>query len=247
MIYNDETLSFSVLNAGVYKHKNGSFEATPRSYAALSYRLSGSAVFKIKGESYKIETGDILFLPAGIPYTVSYTDSESLVIHLDHLNYTDVDKIVVNNKSELLALFREVCDGEKEAPSQNRMKSRVYGILSAIEEDAKLKNQRGEISKCIEYIRESFTDPALTVERICRESFVSHSTLQRAFLKALGTTPKEYIIKLRLKHSLELLLSGEVSCKEAAFLSGFSDEKYFSRLFKRHYSVSPSSFLGGHK
>jgi AraC-like DNA-binding protein len=39
---------------------------------------------------------------------------------------------------------------------------------------------------------------------------------------------------------LSLLSSEEFSVKEIAALSGFADEKYLSRIFKKKYGVPPS-------
>ena len=244
MIYNDDKLTFRVLNAGIYKHRNGFFDVKARSHAAFSYRSRGSAVFTIKDERFEVDEGNVIFIPADTPYTVSYRDSESLVIHFDFCSFTEVDKIVLKNKNEIKALFTGACNEWENGASQNKMKSLTFGILSDIEKDTSCGNFNTELSEYIEYIEENYKTPTLTVEQICTEKYISHSTLQRMFLKHLDLSPKEYIIKLRLKHAVELLLSGKVTCREAAYLSGFSDEKYFSRVFKKHYSVPPSKFWG---
>ena len=244
MIYNNDTLSFRVLNAGIYRHKNGFFDVKPRSHAAFSYRSRGNAVFTIKGERFEVNEGDVIFIPADTPYTVSYKNSESSVIHLSLCSYTEVDKIVLKNKNDINAHFTSVCEAWRGGASQNKMKSLVFGLLSSIEADASFSAYSSELSKYTDYIEKNYRDPSLTVERICKEKYVSHSTLLRMFMKHLSLSPKEYIVNLRLKNAVELLLSGRVSCRDAAYLSGFSDEKYFSRAFKKHYSVSPSKFLG---
>lgn len=244
MIYNDDKLSFRVLSAGIFRHKNGFFDVKPRSHAALSYRSRGNAVFTIRGERYEVNEGELIFIPADTPYTVTYNNSESLVIHLDLCSYSEVDKIVLRNKNDVLALFSSASEAWESGASQNKMKSIVFGLLFAIESDVSFTAFNREISKYTKYIDDNYRDPTLTVERICRDNYVSHSTLQRMFLGHLALSPKEYIIKLRLKKAVELLLSGNVTCREAAYLSGFSDEKYFSRVFKKNYSVPPSKFLG---
>lgn len=244
MIYSDDKLTFRVLSAGVFKHNNGFFDVKARSQAALSYRSKGSAVFKINDETFDVGEGDIIFIPDGVPYQVRYRDSESIVIHLDCCSYRHVDKIVPNNKSELFTAFERICHCSGGTVSQNRLKSLVFSLLSAIEEDAAIKAPDNELAKCIDYIHKSFKDPTLTVEHVCHNNYLSHSTLQRAFLKRFGIPPKEYIIRLKLKYAVELLLSGKMTCREAAYLAGFKDEKYFSRVFKKHYSVPPSKFLG---
>ena len=244
MLYNDEKLTFRVLNAGVFKHKNGCFNVDARNCSALSYRSCGSAIFTVDGESYSVKTGDIVFIPADTPYSVCYYDSESIVVHLDCCSYDKVDKIVVNDKRKLLSHFIRIYEDYKGGVSQNHLKSLTFAILSAIEEDRMGSAYNSEMAACIKYIDDHFRDHTLAVEDVCRDNYISRSSLQRAFHSQFGMSPRSYIIKRRLKSSVELLLSGGVSCSEAAYLSGFSDEKYFSRVFKKHYSVSPSKFSG---
>ena len=69
---------------------------------------------------------------------------------------------------------------------------------------------------------------------------MSASGLQRAFLQHFGSSPKQYVIKLRLHKALQLLVENKLSVKEVAFACGFSDEKYFSRAFKAKYGYPPS-------
>ncbi|MBD9009716.1 MAG: AraC family transcriptional regulator [Clostridiales bacterium] len=54
----------------------------------------------------------------------------------------------------------------------------------------------------------------------------------------------EYIRKKRLEYACSMLKSGELSVAEVSEKAGFSDYNYFSRLFKKHYGVSPHKKFG---
>ena len=244
MLYNDEKLSFKVFNAYLYKHPDGRYVVEGRRYAALSYRVSGSALFEINGKSYMIEKGDIIYIPHDVPYTVVYENSESLVAHLESSSYVQVDKITVENKRAVLSHFMRIREDYKSGASQNHIKSLFFSLLETIENDRLASAVSSEMARCIKYIDENYKDSSMTIERVCRDNYISHSSLQRSFVSHFGMTPKSYVIKRRLKNAVELLMSGDVSCREAAYLSGFADEKYFSRIFKKTYSVSPSKFMG---
>lgn len=60
------------------------------------------------------------------------------------------------------------------------------------------------------------------------------------FKDELGITPSLYINRLRIYHAYNLLSSRVISVKEVALQSGFNDEFYFSRVFKKIMGHPPS-------
>ncbi len=79
-------------------------------------------------------------------------------------------------------------------------------------------------------------------ERMAKLAGMSVSTLTRQFRKATGYPPNEYLLMLRLKKSLLLLVNPELSISDIADRVGFSDSNYFCRQFKRHYGLSPQRY-----
>ena len=92
----------------------------------------------------------------------------------------------------------------------------------------------------VRYIDAHFSDPKIDIETVCGVAFISVSSLQRGFAKYFGMSPKQYLIQLRMNRALELLTENKLSVKEISFVCGFTDEKYFSRAFKKRYGCSPS-------
>lgn len=242
MIYNFEELSFQILTVGRYAHRAGCFEVGPRPYAAFSFRVSGSGAFEIGGTRYVTRPGDVLFLPADTPYKVEYSVSESIVVHFVRCNYCESENISVADKSLMARRFERLLEVWEQEHSVNRAKSIIYSILDSMASDRKTSISDTAVSDCIRYIDENFGDPALTVDEVCRIGFVSASSLQRAFLKLLGSSPKQYIIKLRMNRAIALLAEGELSIGEIAIACGFEDEKYFSRAFGKRFGCPPSEY-----
>lgn len=65
---------------------------------------------------------------------------------------------------------------------------------------------------------------------------------RRIFREHTGFAPQQFLIKARLRKAAELLSSSAHSVKEAAYLAGWQDEYYFSRLFRKHYQLSPGQY-----
>jgi len=65
----------------------------------------------------------------------------------------------------------------------------------------------------------------------------------RTFKSAFGTTFKEYLLHVRIKEACRLLEKPDVAVTDVAYLSGFNDPSYFSKVFKRHVGVCPSMYI----
>ena len=240
MLYHFDELSFQILTIDRFLHKEGIFHVKERPYAALSFRTSGTGSFKIGGKSFFTRPGDVLFIPADVPYEVEYSVSESIVANLRLCNYTEPEAFTFKNQSEGALLFLQLLSDWQARHSANQAKSDIYGILEKIGRDRKASDESTAFSACLQYVEESFCDPTLDITRVCEKGFISPSGLQRAFLQHFGVSPKQYIIKLRLNKALELLIENRLSVKEIALSCGFSDEKYFSRAFRERYGHPPS-------
>ena len=240
MIYNFDGLSFQILSIDRFLHEEGSFNVKARSHAALSFRVSGKGDFIVGNKSLSVKPGDVLFIPANLPYEVEYSVSESIVIHLHSCNYCEAEVFCVENPAEVSLLFLRLLEEWQERHSVNGAKSAVYGILEKIERDKMVSIEKTAFARCLQYIENNFCDPSLDIGAVCNEGFISVSSLQRAFLQHFGMSPMQYVIKLRMDKALGLLMANDLSVRGISSLCGFSDEKYFSRAFKKRYGYPPS-------
>ena len=82
----------------------------------------------------------------------------------------------------------------------------------------------------------------LPLEEMARRLGTSYSNFRRTFREHTGIGPHQYRLHLRLSHARDLLLTTELSVKEIAFRSGFEEEQYFCRFFKKTMGRTPSSY-----
>lgn len=71
---------------------------------------------------------------------------------------------------------------------------------------------------------------------------ISKHHLIREFNKHLSITPNKYLTKYKLEKSKALLTSG-LSIDTVAIASGFSCGNYYSKLFKKEFSITPSEYV----
>jgi AraC-like DNA-binding protein/signal transduction histidine kinase len=71
---------------------------------------------------------------------------------------------------------------------------------------------------------------------------VSEDYLTRIFKKELGRTPWEYLIRLRIRAARRLLADSPSSLRDVAAATGFHDQAYFCRVFRRVEGRTPSAY-----
>lgn len=65
----------------------------------------------------------------------------------------------------------------------------------------------------------------------------------RSFKQAFGVSPYQFMLKLRLDHSLVLLKENRMSVTDVASSCGFPDVFTFSKAFKREFDLSPNYYM----
>lgn len=99
------------------------------------------------------------------------------------------------------------------------------------------------IKSALWYINQNYTSP-ISVKDISAFLNISPDHFSRLFKAAVGASPKEYMMDLRIRRSIhELTVNPDLSLSEIAFTSGFSDPNYFARAFRTKLGISPSDYL----
>ena len=75
-----------------------------------------------------------------------------------------------------------------------------------------------------------------------RRCHITLAHFRRLFKRQLGLPPRQFLIHCRLEKAAAMLLRGRPSVADAALMSGFTDQNYFSRLFKRQYRITPLDY-----
>jgi hypothetical protein len=87
------------------------------------------------------------------------------------------------------------------------------------------------------------TESSFNLKQLGQMLNVHPAYLSREFSKYFDDLSfGEYMRKIRIEKSMELLHSGKYSLTEIAYLTGFSDQSHFTRIFKKHTGKNPSAF-----
>lgn len=79
-------------------------------------------------------------------------------------------------------------------------------------------------------------------EQLGKALFVSASSLNRKIKALTGLTPIQYIRAFQMTRASKLLTETELTIAEIARQTGFTDQRYFSRIFKKEKGKTPTSY-----
>lgn len=114
-----------------------------------------------------------------------------------------------------------------------------------------LKQKKGEKKKVPDWVHELKeiiqdqidTNLSLSLTDISKELNVHPAYLSREFSKHFDDLSfGDYMRKVRIDKAMELMKSTDHSLSEIAYLTGFSDQSHFTRIFKRFTDMSPLAY-----
>lgn len=97
------------------------------------------------------------------------------------------------------------------------------------------------MEKCIEYININYKCP-ISLEQIAAKFYFNSSYFSSYFKNYTGVNFSQYVLKLRLKKAIELLENTNLKIYEISEKVGYTDSKYFIRIFKNQFRVSPEEY-----
>lgn len=99
------------------------------------------------------------------------------------------------------------------------------------------------MQKITQIIEENIEMEKMDVAFIADKMCMSHSTLYRKIKGLADMSANEFIRKVKMRKSVEMLISGEYTISEISYMTGFSSVAYFRQCFKNEYGVSPSGYV----
>jgi AraC family transcriptional regulator len=85
-------------------------------------------------------------------------------------------------------------------------------------------------------------DEDLSLGALARRAGVTPWHFQRTFKQALGETPKQHVLRLRLERAALQLRLEQDAVVDVSLACGFASHEVFGRAFHRRFGVSPSAW-----
>ena len=229
-------------------------------YCLLQYTLSGEGEIEIEGKVHRLKTGDafVIEVPGEHCYRLPVDSSFWKVIYIEFSKEAlPFFHKIYNLKGNIFSIDKDsyfvklMWNFYREAISDNiqniyQCSSYAYQLvmelINEFYQEKKEKSTDSKIEECKKYIEENYSR-AITLDDISTEVKLSKYHLTRKFQEQIGITPGNYIIKIRLKKAMELLLfANDMGIDTIAREVGFSCGNYFSKVFKKNIGVTPGEF-----
>lgn len=105
----------------------------------------------------------------------------------------------------------------------------------------KMSTQFCRVRDCMIYINNNYYLD-LTLEEIAKANNISVSYMKAIWTKEVGIAPMEYVHAFRVSEACRYLKSEMWKIKDIAKQVGYTDEKYFMRVFKKYKGMSPKEY-----
>lgn len=120
----------------------------------------------------------------------------------------------------------------------------VMGLSRRYDEQATRHSAR-EVTAAVSYLQEHLHE-SLTAGDVALAVGVSERQLHRKLREALGTTPHELMVRMRIQAAAEALTNTGDSLADIALNHGFCDQSAFTQQFRKRTGMTPRQFRQRH-
>lgn len=98
------------------------------------------------------------------------------------------------------------------------------------------------VGDMLDYVHEHFSTKFVFSD-VAKEIGYSPALLHDKFKKETGTTFNDYLNRYRINQSIQMMRNGEMKLYDIAPACGFSEYKYYNKVFKKYIGISTKEFL----
>lgn len=233
-------------------------------FSELFYVKKGHGVFLIEENEYPIGEDDFVIVNSNVSHTEkSSRDNplEYVTIGVEGLNFSfegNNEHIIFSCRNEQRALMfymntmlLEMTDKKRDYDKicKNLLEVMIIQLIRktnfAFEIAPSIQISR-ECLKLKNYIEANYMHE-ITLDSLAKLSHLNKYYMVHAFTKYCGCSPINYLCKVRIQASKELLANTNYSITEVAQSSGFSSQSYFAQCFQKNCGMTASAYRKAHK
>jgi AraC-like DNA-binding protein len=227
----------------------------------LHYVTRGRGVFyQGDDKSWKIVAGSVFLLFPGIPHWyapdketgwdehwVGFSGNYPMSLLEQDFLSTRQPVLHVGLYESLMENFQDLVDIAKAEPPafQQRLGALIINLIAQIRSYTKEKKFGSDAEEIIRRARFRFVEnlhAPLDIEEFAAQLGLDYASFRKLFKSYTGLSPYQYFLQLKIHRAQHLLQEDNLSVKEIAFMLGFDNQYYFSRIFKKKTGSPPSQW-----
>jgi LacI family transcriptional regulator len=165
-------------------------------------------------------------------------DDDDLLCELSNPPLSSVVPNTYRTGYEAAALLDEMMAGQKFKGEAHLIAP--LGVATRQSTDVLAIHDRN-VARALHYIRNNACD-GINVQDVIKVVPQSRRLMEKRFVKFIGRTPHQEIIRVQLERVKQLLTQSELSIDEIATRCGFAHVEYLSVAFKRELGMPPSKY-----
>lgn len=241
-----------------YPDKDYFIERKHSDYFVFEYVVSGSGYVSVGGEKFSVGEDYVYVLQPGAshrygadrktPYQKIWINFFSGIV-ADMFAAYGLSSHTVFPNSGCRKYFDELFEIAQTSPDNDecylQVSEVIFRIIIALAQNVSKNRKASYVANAVKTKLDSSLYRKITIETIASELAISKSQMTREFKRYYGVTPYRYILDRKIAIAKRLLLTTDLKVFEISARLGFSDEYYFSDLFKEKTGVSPMAFRFG--
>lgn len=218
-------------------------EIRNRKSYGLSFCYEGKITYEIGGKKMVSDEKHAVILPKGRSYSL-YGNKSGIfsVINFDCKDFLcdEVISLPIQSSDTYIKDFEKMKALSLFEENRAKMMSIFYNILHRLSTESSVHNV---ILPAIRYIESNYQNPKLSNAELAEQCNISEVYFRKIFTETYKTTPKQFIVDIRINKAKQLLSDGFLNIGAVAEECGFSNQYHFCRLFKEKTGFTPSEYL----
>lgn len=243
------------MNSIVYAGKHLITFSTKQHYHnewELVYCTGGRGQFEFSsGKVIEYGKGDLVIIPPQILHmNVSEEGFTNIHIHMADATFRTKEPMLIADDSDN-HIFNAFSDAFYFFNSDIESKQLIISafgnlIVNYVIAFRSVKPVHSIVEDIKNNIMQNFSDCDYKLDQYLHSIPFSYDYLRKLFKSEMGMTPHSYLTSLRIQMAEKLLCSTEnieQNISEIAYVCGYCNSLYFSRVFKKYFGYSPKKYL----
>ena len=228
--------------------ENWTWSAMLHNYWRLYWNREEGAYIETDGKKLLLTKDKVVLVPPNTGYPCrSRNPFHHFYIHFTAPPpYDHVKPQIYTFSSDVVMQYIDRLTDEKYSMIHYQMLQSIINIyLLRLPESAFLDPEDTGMDKRIEYAVKRLSElpwKKISNSEICRKTGLTLNEFYFLFKKEMGTTPRQYVIAIRMENAKRLLLNTELNIDEVAEYTGYADRYQFSKAFRQFYNDTPAAF-----